>query len=59
VHSYHPTGLPDKVVLATGEYGGVFPTIVGSGSVIGVQFHPEKSQSAGLSLLSAFAGWRP
>lgn len=59
VHSYHPTGLPESVVLATGDYGSVFPTIVGSGSVIGVQFHPEKSQSAGLSLLSAFAAWRP
>jgi len=59
VHSYHPTGLPEDVVLATGDYGTVFPTIVGSGTVIGVQFHPEKSQSAGLSLLAAFATWRP
>jgi imidazole glycerol phosphate synthase glutamine amidotransferase subunit len=59
VHSYHPADLPDDVVLATGDYGSVFPTIVGSGPVIGVQFHPEKSQSAGLSLLSAFAAWRP
>ncbi len=59
VHSYHPAGLPDDAVLATGNYGSVFPTIVGSQSVIGVQFHPEKSQSAGLSLLSAFATWRP
>jgi imidazole glycerol phosphate synthase glutamine amidotransferase subunit len=59
VHSYHPVGLPDDVVLATGDYGSVFPTIVGSGPVIGVQFHPEKSQSAGLSLLSAFATWQP
>lgn len=59
VHSYHPAGLPDNAVLATGEYGNVFPTIVGSGPVIGVQFHPEKSQSAGLALLAAFATWRP
>jgi glutamine amidotransferase len=59
VHSYHPAELPGDVVLATGSYGSVFPTIAGSGSVIGVQFHPEKSQTAGLSLLSAFAAWRP
>jgi imidazole glycerol phosphate synthase glutamine amidotransferase subunit len=59
VHSYHPADLPDDEVLATGEYGSAFPTIVGSGSVIGVQFHPEKSQTAGLSLLSAFATWQP
>ncbi|HZA97591.1 MAG TPA: imidazole glycerol phosphate synthase subunit HisH [Gemmatimonadales bacterium] len=59
VHSYHPAGLPDEAVLATGNYGSVFPTIVGSESVVGVQFHPEKSQTAGLSLLSAFATWRP
>lgn len=59
VHSYHPAGLPDEAILATGDYGGIFPTMVGRDSVIGVQFHPEKSQSAGLSLLGAFAGWRP
>ena len=59
VHSYHPSAVQDEMVLATGDYGSVFPTIVGNESVIGVQFHPEKSQTAGLSLLSAFAGWRP
>jgi glutamine amidotransferase len=32
---------------------------VGQGSVIGAQFHPEKSQQAGLELLSAFARWSP
>jgi imidazole glycerol-phosphate synthase subunit HisH len=59
VHSYHPAALPDTDVLATGDYGGVFPTLVGSGSVVGAQFHPEKSQLAGLALLAAFAEWRP
>jgi imidazole glycerol-phosphate synthase subunit HisH len=59
VHSYHPTALPESDVLATGDYGGVFPTMVGAGPVIGVQFHPEKSQLAGIALLAAFAGWRP
>jgi imidazole glycerol-phosphate synthase subunit HisH len=59
VHSYHPANLGNGAVLATGEYGYQFPTIVGAGNVIGAQFHPEKSQRAGLELLSAFAGWRP
>ena len=59
VHSYHPAGLANGVVLATGEYGYVFPTIVGEGNVVGAQFHPEKSQRAGLALLSAFARWQP
>ncbi|HEU4681839.1 MAG TPA: imidazole glycerol phosphate synthase subunit HisH [Gemmatimonadales bacterium] len=59
VHSYHPTSLPEENVLATGDYGGAFPTVVGEGPVIGAQFHPEKSQRAGLMLLAAFAEWRP
>jgi glutamine amidotransferase len=59
VHSYHPAALPNGTVLATGDYGYRFPTIVGEGNVIGAQFHPEKSQRAGLELLSAFARWRP
>jgi glutamine amidotransferase len=59
VHSYYPTSLPDAAVLGTGEYGGVFATLIGQGSIIGAQFHPEKSQLVGISLLSAFAEWRP
>lgn len=59
VHSYYPTGLPAEAVLGTGDYGGVFPTLVGRGTVIGAQFHPEKSQQAGIELLSAFARWKP
>jgi imidazole glycerol-phosphate synthase subunit HisH len=59
VHSYHPSDLPPDAVLGTGEYGTPFPTIVGRGSVIGAQFHPEKSQRAGIELLDAFARWNP
>jgi imidazole glycerol-phosphate synthase subunit HisH len=59
VHSYHPTALPEGDVLGTGDYGGVFPTLVGEGCIIGAQFHPEKSQLAGITLLAAFAEWRP
>jgi glutamine amidotransferase len=59
VHSYHPAALPPAAVLATGQYGYVFPTLVGQDTVLGAQFHPEKSQRAGIALLSAFAEWHP
>ncbi len=59
VHSYHPTALRDDDVLGTGTYERVFPTLVGRDNVIGAQFHPEKSQRAGIELLDAFARWRP
>lgn len=59
VHSYHPADVPAEAVLGTGEYGEVFPTLVGRDNVIGAQFHPEKSQRAGIELLDAFARWAP
>ncbi|HEX5819548.1 MAG TPA: imidazole glycerol phosphate synthase subunit HisH [Gemmatimonadales bacterium] len=59
VHSYHPDELPDGSALAFADYGERFATIVGRGNVLGAQFHPEKSQRAGIGLLSAFAGWTP
>ena len=59
VHSYYPTDLPEDAILGTGDYGGAFPTLVGRDSVIGAQFHPEKSQQSGIQLLSAFAKWQP
>lgn len=58
VHSYHPHHIPAGDVLATADYGEVFPTLVGRGNVLGAQFHPEKSQRAGLALLDAFARWQ-
>jgi imidazole glycerol-phosphate synthase subunit HisH len=59
VHSYHPEGVARGAALAEADYGAPFATIVGCQNVIGVQFHPEKSQAAGLALLRAFAGWKP
>jgi glutamine amidotransferase len=59
VHSYHPDEVPPASVLATGEYDRVFPTIVGRDNVVGAQFHPEKSQRAGIELLDAFIRWTP
>ncbi|MGB0797868.1 MAG: imidazole glycerol phosphate synthase subunit HisH [Planktomarina sp.] len=59
VHSYQmEVGNPaDR--LAHVEYGGDVTAIVGNGTQIGTQFHPEKSQSAGLRLISNFLNWRP
>src|SRR5207253_1088610 len=59
VHSYHPDAVEPAADLADAEYGAPFATIVGRDAVLGVQFHPEKSQAAGLALLEGFAGWAP
>jgi glutamine amidotransferase len=50
VHSYY-CDAPDEVVVATTEYTVELPAIVGRGNVLGLQFHPEKSQAVGLRLL--------
>ena len=43
------------MTLATTEYGETFASAVQQGNVLGVQFHPEKSQAAGLRLIDNFA----
>jgi glutamine amidotransferase len=53
VHSYW-CDAPADVVLAETDYGARFPAIVGRGNVLGVQFHPEKSQAVGLRLMENF-----
>jgi imidazole glycerol-phosphate synthase subunit HisH len=55
VHSYAPVPARREDVLATAEYGAPFATAVAAGSFYGVQFHPEKSSTAGLRLLANFA----
>jgi glutamine amidotransferase len=55
VHSYHAVPDTPEDVLATSSYGHSFPAIVQRDHVCGVQFHPEKSQAAGLRLLDNFA----
>ena len=53
VHSYvvEPTG---DELIGTASYGGEFACVAGRGDIYGVQFHPEKSSSAGLRLLENF-----
>ena len=46
-----------KNIIAETEYGQIFPSIVSKKNVVGVQFHPEKSQSNGLKILDNFCLW--
>lgn len=55
VHSYYCEAGEEGVVVGETDYGTNYPSIVARGAVCGVQFHPEKSQSAGLRLLQNFA----
>jgi imidazole glycerol-phosphate synthase subunit HisH len=55
VHSFVARPTSDEVI-GTATYGGEFACVAGKGDVYGVQFHPEKSSSAGLRLLENFAG---
>ena len=59
VHSYHYRAAEEAHVLGRTEYGGQGVGPVGRDTIIGTQFHPEKSQAYGLGLLSAFLEWRP
>jgi imidazole glycerol-phosphate synthase subunit HisH len=59
VHSYYPAPRDPADVAATTVYGAPFTCAVARDNIFAVQFHPEKSQSAGLQLLSNFLRWRP
>jgi glutamine amidotransferase len=59
VHSYYPRPADAALTAGTCEYGAVFTCAVARDNIFAVQFHPEKSQSAGLQLLSNFVHWRP
>jgi glutamine amidotransferase len=59
VHSYRfAPALPGDVV-ATVDYAGEIAAILGRDNVVGVQFHPEKSQETGLRLIANFLRWQP
>jgi glutamine amidotransferase len=59
VHSYHPAPADTALTAATCVYGAPFTCAVARDNIFAVQFHPEKSQSAGLQLLSNFVRWHP
>ncbi len=59
VHSYHLTATADDVILAEADYGGPVTAMIARDTMVGTQFHPEKSQKLGLSLIGNFLEWRP
>jgi len=59
VHSYQLAASDPGDVLATVDYGGPVTAIVGRDNMVGTQFHPEKSQRAGLRLIANFLHWQP
>lgn len=59
VHSYALTADEPRHVLAHVDYAGPVTAIVGRDTLIGTQFHPEKSQRTGLTLIGNFMEWRP
>ena len=59
LHSYHFDAADGAHVLARTDHGGPLVAAVGRDNIMGVQFHPEKSQSYGIALLSRFLEWHP
>ena len=59
LHSYHFDAANADDVLATTDHGGTLVAAVGRGNIMGVQFHPEKSQTYGINFLKRFLEWMP
>jgi glutamine amidotransferase len=59
VHSFHLKAAERSDLVAEADYGGSVTAIVGRDTVVGTQFHPEKSQRLGLKLIANFLAWTP
>jgi len=59
VHSYHLNVADRSDLVADADYGGAVTAIVARNTVVGTQFHPEKSQRLGLALIANFLKWKP
>ena len=59
LHGYHFEAADQSDVLATTNHGGPLVSAVGRDNIVGVQFHPEKSQAYGLAFLGRFLEWKP
>jgi glutamine amidotransferase len=59
LHSYHFVPEDGRHIGAMTDHGGGLVAAVARDNILGVQFHPEKSQAYGLSLLERFLSWRP
>ena len=59
LHSYHFVPEEGRTIAALTDHGGGIVAAVARDNLLGVQFHPEKSQAYGLSLLARFLEWKP
>jgi glutamine amidotransferase len=59
LHSYHFVPDEGRDIAAMTDHGGGLVAAVARDNIVGVQFHPEKSQAFGLALLSRFLEWKP
>lgn len=59
VHSFHMALADRAALVAETDYGGPVTALVAKDNIAGTQFHPEKSQRLGLTLLANFLSWRP
>ena len=59
VHAYAFRCADAAHLLATADYGGPVAAVVGLDNMVGAQFHPEKSQAAGLRMIANFLRWAP
>jgi glutamine amidotransferase len=59
VHSYHLATDSPETLVASADYGQKLTAIVGRDNMLGTQFHPEKSQTLGLTLIGNFLRWKP
>ncbi len=57
VHSYRPEPVDSDIIVGRTDYGGSFAAAVAKENIFAIQFHPEKSQSAGKRLLDAYRVW--
>ena len=59
VHSFHLKPAARGDLIAEADYGGPVTAVVGRDTMVGTQFHPEKSQRLGLRLIANFLKWKP
>jgi glutamine amidotransferase len=59
VHSYHFRLADQADLVAATDYGGWLTAVIARDNLVGTQFHPEKSQEAGLRMIGNFLRWRP
>jgi imidazole glycerol-phosphate synthase subunit HisH len=59
VHSFHLKTAERSDLIAEADYGGPVTAVVGRDTMVGTQFHPEKSQRLGLRLIANFLKWKP